>query len=95
MDYKLIFEKFLDGFEGLSSFEVADFGDKFLRDVLMVAHADLDGREDPEFLFGDEVEVLNSAGGYRGVEFHCCCYYYSLIMQAILICIDGNIDSYE
>ena len=40
----------------------------------MVAHADLDGREDPEFLFGDEVEVLNSAGGYRGVEFHCCCY---------------------
>ena len=81
MDYKLIFEEFLNGFEGLSSFEVADFSDKFFGNVLMIAHADLDSGEDPEFLFGDEMEVLDSAEEYRGVEFHCCCYY-SLIMQS-------------
>ena len=69
MDYKLIFEEFLNGFEGLSSFEVADFSDKFFGNVLMIAHADLDSGEDPEFLFGDEVEVLDSAGSTEGSSF--------------------------
>lgn len=54
----LVLEQFLYGLEGLTSFEVADACDEFLGDVLVVTHADLDGRQDAHLFFGDEMQVL-------------------------------------
>jgi hypothetical protein len=58
---ELVLEQFLDGLEGLSSAQVADAGDEFSANVLVVAHAHFDGSQYAEFLLGNEVQIL----GYR------------------------------
>ena len=59
----------MDGLEGLSPAEVADTGDELPRDVLVIPHAYFDGCEDPEFLLGDEVQVLSRMVGTEGSNF--------------------------
>ena len=54
----LVLEQLLNGLEGLASLEVANAGNEFLGDVLVVTHADFDGREDAHLFFGDEMQVL-------------------------------------
>ena len=59
MYYEFVFEQFVDGFVGFSSFEISDSGNQFLGDVLMISHAYFDGGQDPKFFFGDEMKVLD------------------------------------
>ena len=59
MYYEFIFEKKLDGFEGLSSSEVAYFGDEVGWNVLVVAHAHFYCWEYSEFFSTDEDKVLS------------------------------------
>jgi len=42
VDDELVFEKLLNGLEGLSTLEVSDTGDELFGDVLMITHANLD-----------------------------------------------------
>ena len=69
MDDEFVLEQSLNGLEGLSSSEIADSGDEFPGDILVVSHAYFDGGEDPEFFLGDEVQVLSGKGVTAGSSF--------------------------
>lgn len=85
VDDKLIFEQLLDGFVSLATLQVANTSNEFFGDVLVVAHTDLDGCQDSELLFGDEVQVLGKIGSTSGSSFIFCYVvdYYTIILNSM------------